>query len=86
MNKYTVLIRKKVVKQLNKMPKGVADKLKIKILALEDEPRPKYSKKLKGRDAYRIKSGIYRIIYEIEDNIFTVIIIAIGHRKDVYRK
>jgi mRNA interferase RelE/StbE len=53
-------------------------------LSLSENPRPYGYKKLVGRDAYRIRIGDYRIIYEIEDKIITVTVIDVGHRKEIY--
>ncbi|WP_407640573.1 type II toxin-antitoxin system RelE family toxin [Algoriphagus boritolerans] len=51
---------------------------------LAENPRPIGYKKLKGRDAYRIRVLDYRIIYELEDSILTIELIVIGYRKDIY--
>jgi mRNA interferase RelE/StbE len=51
---------------------------------LEENPRPAGYKKLKDRDGYRIRTGNYRIIYDIFDNELIVDIITLGHRKDTY--
>ena len=85
MPKYTVFVKKSVQKHLAKMPNEIADSLENAMLELEDNPRPFGYKKLKGRDAYRIRFGNYRIIYEIEDKIITVCVTNIGHRKEVYK-
>ena len=61
------------------------ERVKKSIYNLADNPRPFGYKKLKGRNAYRIRKGNYRIIYEIEDKIITVTIINVGHRKNVYK-
>jgi mRNA interferase RelE/StbE len=53
-------------------------------MKLEINPRPFGYIKLKGRDAYRIRVGNYRIIYEIEDKILKVTVIDSGNRKDIY--
>ncbi|KJU83090.1 plasmid stabilization system protein, RelE/ParE family [Candidatus Magnetobacterium bavaricum] len=53
--------------------------------SLGDEPRPYGSRKLTGREGWRIRGGSYRIIYEIDDYKKVVTILNIGHRKDVYR-
>ncbi|WP_460694625.1 type II toxin-antitoxin system RelE family toxin [Mucilaginibacter puniceus] len=53
-------------------------------MQLSSDPRPNGYRKLKGRDGYRIRVGNYRVIYEIFDNILTVDIITLGHRKDIY--
>ena len=42
-------------------------------------------KKLAGRDGYRIRSGDYRVVFEIDDRLRTVTILHVGHRKDIYR-
>lgn len=85
MTKYTVVITKSVAKMLLKLPDSVADQLENTMLSLENNPRPVGYKKLKGREAYRIREGDYRIIYEIEDKVIKVIITNIGHRKDIYK-
>jgi mRNA interferase RelE/StbE len=53
--------------------------------ALADAPRPQGCSKLTGRDAWRIRVGDYRIIYEIFDDRRVVIVVVVGHRKDAYR-
>ncbi|MDQ6901721.1 MAG: type II toxin-antitoxin system mRNA interferase toxin, RelE/StbE family [Bacteroidota bacterium] len=49
-------------------------------------PRPQGYKKLKGTNAYRIRCGNYRIIYEIHDNIVTIVVIDVGQRREIYRR
>lgn len=83
--KYLVIITRTVQKALYKLPDKIATKLEATILKLENNPRPFGCKKLKGREAYRIREGDYRIIYEIEDKVLRVIIIDVGNRKDVYK-
>lgn len=85
MDKYTVFITKTVQKQLNRLPNDLADKLEQKMLLLEEDPRPYDSKKLKGRDAYRLRLGNYRFIYEVRDKVLVVLVLKVGHRKDVYK-
>lgn len=82
--KYSVVISKSVQKTLSKLPDRVASKLESSMLKLENGPRPFGYKKLKGRDAYRIREGDYRIIYEVKDNILLVIILDVGNRKNIY--
>jgi mRNA interferase RelE/StbE len=85
MVKYTVVLTRQAQKQLDKLSDQFAVPILKAIGALEANPRPKGYKKLKGRDGYRIKSGEYRIIYEIYDRQLVVDVIALGHRKDIYR-
>ena len=85
MTKYSITITKTAQKQLNKLPNQIADPLIDTILNLALNPRPVGYIKLKGRNAYRVRKNKYRIIYEIKDNILTVTVIAIGHRKEIYK-
>lgn len=81
---YNITISKSAQKQLNKLQNDIADRIIDSIYTLADDPRPSGYKKLKGREAYRIRVGDYRVIYEIFDNVLLIDIIALGHRKDIY--
>lgn len=52
---------------------------------LGDEPHPPAAKPLSGRSAWRVRVGDYRVIYEIHDDVLTVYVVALGHRREVYR-
>ena len=82
---YRVVLPKSVEKQLRKLASDVQSRILSRLAALESNPRPPDVKKLKGRDAWRIRIGDYRVIYEIHDRVLQVIVISIGHRGDVYR-
>jgi mRNA interferase RelE/StbE len=57
-----------------------------RILALAEDPRPPASKKLEGvGDLYRIRSGDYRVIYQVEDARLVVIVVDVGNRRDIDR-
>ena len=81
---YAILILPSAQKQLNKLPNAIATRIEDKLMELEQYPRPPGCKKLKGRDAWRIRIGDYRAIYEIHDGQLIVTVITIGHRRDVY--
>lgn len=83
--KYKVSIESSVLKVLKKIPLKDYKRISKAIDSLENNPRPKSTKKLKDREAWRIRVGDYRIIYEIKDKICHIIVININHRKDVYR-
>lgn len=83
-SKYTLLIRRKAEKFLEKLSEPEYSQIKSTMLALTEDPRPFGYKKLKGIEAYRVRSGNYRIIYEIVDEHLIVEIINIGHRKNIY--
>jgi len=68
-----------------KLDRKIIPVIKNAIAGLGENPRPKGYKKLKGEEAYRIRVKDYRIIYEIDDTKITVIVIVVGHRKEVYR-
>jgi mRNA interferase RelE/StbE len=68
-----------------KLDKKIIPVIKASISDLADNPRPYGYKKLKGEDAYRIRVGNYRVIYEIEDDKIIVIVVSVGHRKDIYK-
>ena len=82
---YEVLLSKTSRKQLATLPTVIHDKIIEDISFLSSVPRPAGCKKLKGyKNAYRIRVGNYRIIYEIVDKELRILVIAIGNRKDVY--
>lgn len=83
---YKVVLTKSAEKELLKIPKVYSSNLVNHLVELTNNPRPNGCKKLSGyEDIYRIRVGIYRIIYRIEDKILYIEIIKIGHRKDVYQ-
>jgi mRNA interferase RelE/StbE len=84
MAKYKIEIKKSAVKELNDLPANDLKRIIQKIQNLTYEPRPPGCKKLTGEEKYRIRSGNYRILYIIEDDILIIYIVKIGHRRDVY--
>lgn len=81
---FTLNFSKRAFKELNKINEPHYSNIKIAIINLTEDPRPKGYKKLKGRNGYRIRIGNYRIIYEIFDSELLIDIIDIGHRKNIY--
>ena len=64
---------------------SIQRQLQPKIDALANHPRPHGVEKLKGEsNFYRVRSGDYRIIYQIKDKVLLVLLIKIGHRREVY--
>jgi len=71
---------------LARLPRDVQVCIRDAIDVLQDNPRPPGVKKLEGStDLYRIPVGDYRVLYRIEDDVLVILIIRIGHRKDIYR-
>lgn len=86
MARYKLKIKPSAVKELEKIPKKDLQKLTEKIQSLSINPRPHGCEKLSGQEKYRLRKGIYRIVYSIEDGVLIVCVIKIGHRKDIYKK
>jgi len=83
---YEELLSKTARKKLAALPLFIHNKIIEDISSLSHVPRPSGCKKLKGfSSSYRIRVGDYRIIYEIEDQVLRILVIAIGHRKDIYK-
>ena len=83
---YQIIIERTARKNIEKINKAERVLIVQAIAELSDEPRPIGCKKLKGRAAWRIRVGDYRVIYEVEDDVLVVTIITAGHRRDVYNK
>jgi len=82
---YKISILRQAQKQLAKIPANDYKKVKQAILDLAHDPRPQGSKKLKGRDGWRLRQGDYRVIYEIQDDQLIIIVLTIGNRRDIYK-
>jgi len=83
---YKVIISKHILKSLDKIPVVYLPNIKKAINDLVDTPRPFGCAKLEGSDNhYRIRVGVYRIVYSIKDNILVVEVIKIDHRRNIYR-
>ena len=83
--RYHVIIPKSVQKELDRLPDEVVRRTLARLAQLETDPRPADVKKLKGREAWRIRVGDYRVIYEIQDRQVQILVITIGHRREIYR-
>jgi mRNA interferase RelE/StbE len=86
MGRYEIVFRKSARKDLLSIPRQDVQRILDCIWALADDPRPSQSLKLTGEEKYRLRCGVYRVLYTIEDRQLVVEIVKVGHRKDVYRK
>lgn len=85
MNRYTISFKKSAIKELYKLPKKEIARITELITSLSVNPRPSTCKKLKGyKNLWRIRSGNYRVIYSIQNQILVVEILEIVDRKDAY--
>lgn len=83
---YTVQWARKTVKQLDKLDRTAQKKIVLAVTKLADNPRPHSVKSLVTRPGeHRIHIGDYRIVYEIHDDRLLVLVIAVAHRREIYR-
>lgn len=84
MSRYRIELRPAAVRALRKLDPSVARRLQAGIALLAEDPRPPASRPLRGRPAWRVRVGDYRVIYTIEDDVLLVVVVTLGHRRDVY--
>ena len=85
MASYSIVFKQSVAKDFRQIPNKDIQRILKRIDSLGDDPRPVGAEKLSGDEKYRIRQGNYRILYTIEDEIVTVTVVKVGHRRDVYR-
>lgn len=81
---YEVFILRRAQKELADLPKTDYERMRDAVMALAENPRPAGCKKLTGREGWRIRSGDYRAIYEIDDAQKRITVLHVGNRRDVY--
>jgi len=84
MGRYRVVFRKSVAQDLRRIPNSNLRRILATIDSLSEEPRPVGVEKLSGQEKYRVRQGNYRILYEIKDDEVIVVVVKVGHRRDVY--
>lgn len=86
MESYSVLIRPSAAKELEAIPlKKDRQRIAVRIQSLGNDPRPQGCQKLHIEERYRARQGPYRIVYSVDDVERTVLVVKVGHRKDIYR-
>ena len=86
MAEYRIEYTSAASRAIERLPKSVAARVIARIELLATNPRPPGAVKLSGHDAYRIRAGDYRVIYAILDDQLLVLIVDVGHRRDIYRR
>ncbi len=82
---YHIEYSPRAIRQFRKLPQDIQKQLKVAIEALREDPRPYGYKLYKSEpQAYRIRSGSYRVVYEIQDDVLKVLVLRLGHRRDIY--
>ena len=84
---YRVEVAPAAVRQLRKLDPPARRRVQAAIELLTEEPRPSGAKKLVGGEGeWRVRTGDYRIVYEVRDSVLLVLVVAVGHRRDIYRR
>lgn len=87
MANYKIEISSSAEKTLKKIPKKDILKVVQTIQQLAIDPHPQGSRKLQGEEnVYRVRQGNYRVIYEVQNKKLLILVLKIGHRKDIYKK
>jgi mRNA interferase RelE/StbE len=85
MAEYKIYFKQSAVKDLDAIPKKDLQRIINRIDFLKENPRPPGCEKLSGQERYRVRQGNYRIVYSIQDDVLTIMVVKIGHRRNVYR-
>jgi len=84
---YRVEVAPAALRQLRKLDRAAQRRVQAAIELLAAEPRPSGAKKLVGGNGeWRVRTGDYRVVYEIHDNVLLILVVAIGHRRDIYER
>jgi len=86
LTRYRIELRPAALRTLRKLDPQVRRRIQGAIALLAEDPRPPNARKLKGRDAFRVRTGSYRVIYTIEDDKLLIVVVTLGHRRDVYER
>lgn len=82
---YRVEVAPAAVRQLRKLDRVAQRRVQAAIELLATEPRPTGAKKLVGGNGeWRVRTGDYRVVYEIRDNVLLILVVAVGHRREIY--
>ena len=85
MASYSLAFKKSVAKDLRNIPNQDVKRILKRIDSLCEDPRAEGCIKLSGQERYRVRQGMYRIVYEIQDNALVILIVKVAHRSAVYK-
>jgi mRNA interferase RelE/StbE len=86
MRPYRIELRPAAILALKKIHPEDKERVQGAIALLGQDPRPPKAIALSGRPGYRVRVGDYRIIYTIQDDVLLVVVVNLGHRRDIYQK
>lgn len=84
LNRYRIEVRPAAARALRKLDPQIRRRIQGVIALLAEDPYPPGARSLRGRPALRVRVGDYRIIYTVEDDVLLVVVVHLGHRRDVY--
>ena len=85
MASYSLAFKKSVAKDLRSIPSPDVKRILKRLDSLRKDPRAEGCIKLSGQERYRVRQGVYRIVYEIQDTELIVLVVKVAHRSDVYK-
>jgi mRNA interferase RelE/StbE len=85
MESYSLAFKKSVAKDLRNIPNQDVERILKRIDSLRENPRAEGCIKLSGQERYRVRQGVYRIVYEIQDTALIVLVVKIAHRSEIYK-
>ncbi|MGZ9093052.1 MAG: type II toxin-antitoxin system RelE family toxin [Rhodoplanes sp.] len=84
MASFRLVFKQSVTKDLRRIPNADVARILERVGMLADDPRPAGSEKLSGQHRYRVRQGVYRILYAVDDQEKSVLVVKVGHRREVY--
>ncbi|MHB8380113.1 MAG: type II toxin-antitoxin system RelE family toxin [Acidimicrobiales bacterium] len=85
MSEYQIEFRPAALREIRKIDGSGQPRIQGAIALLAQDPRPPASRPLRGRPGYRLRVGDYRVIYTIDDGVLLIVVVTMGHRRDVYQ-
>ncbi len=86
MASYSLAFKKSVAKDLRSIPTKDVKRILNRINSLRDNPRAEGCVKLSNHERYRVRQGVYRIVYEIQDTELIILVVKVAHRGQVYKR
>lgn len=83
---YRIELRPAAIRALKQIDHQDRGRIRGAIALLGEDPRPPGAKALQGRPGFRVRVGNYRIVYTIQDDVLLVVVVTLGHRRDVYER
>ena len=84
MSRYRVEVRPAALRALRNVDATMRPRIEGAIALLAEDPRPPASRPLRGHPGYRVRVVDYRIIYTVQDNVLLIVVVTLGHRREVY--